>query len=61
MMNESLEMWGEEWTCDKENATTDNCKLNVDNHTHVQYVRMCHEDIHAQKWDMYIYIFIQYI
>ena len=24
MMNESLEVLGEEWTCEKENATTDN-------------------------------------
>ena len=27
VMNESLEMRGVEWTCEKENVTTDNCKL----------------------------------
>ena len=27
VMNGSWEMRGEEWTCEKENVTTDNCKL----------------------------------
>ena len=35
MMNELLEMGGEEWTCEKENATTDNCKLNFDIQIHM--------------------------
>ena len=53
VMNESLEMGGEDWTCEKEKATTNNCKLNL--YTCTVYTCMCHEEIHEQKWDMYIY------
>ena len=56
MMNESLEMGGEEWTCEKENATTDNCKLNFDIYKYTCTVCIHHEEIHAQKWDMYKHI-----
>ena len=46
-------MGGEEWTSEKENATTDNCKLNFDIQIHMYSMYMYHEEIHAQKWDMY--------
>ena len=38
--------------CEKENATTDNCKLNFDIQTHMYSMY----EIHAQKWDMYKHI-----
>ena len=37
--------------------TTDNCKLNFDIQIHMysMYVHVSYEEIHIQKWDMYMY------
>ena len=53
MMNEPLEMRGEEWTCEKrlQQLTTVNSTLIF---KYTCTVCMCHEEIHAEKWDMYI-------
>ena len=50
MMNESLEMRGEEWTCEKENVTTDNCKLKCLIFNYTCTVCLCNEETHANMY-----------